>query len=65
MCAKKLDQHAYTWMAELFAINLSQPASHRRLAQLHVCADLSNAQTLHSDHFNDLPFEARVEESSF
>jgi len=51
---------AYTWLAELLGINLSQPASHRRLAQLHVSADL-----LHSDHFNDLQFEARVEDSSF
>ena len=56
---------ANAWLAELFCINLRKPASHRRLAQLHVPADLTNAQTLRSDHFNDLQLEARVENSSF
>ena len=46
-------------------INLGKPASHCRLAQLHVFADLSNAQALRSDHFNDLQLETRVEDSSF
>ena len=52
-------------LAQLFGINLGQPASYGRLAQLHVLADLANAQALGADHFNDLQFEARVEYSSF
>ncbi len=52
-------------LAELFGINLGEPASHRRLAQCHVPADLTNPQSLTSDHFNDLQLEARVEDSSF
>ena len=52
-------------VAELLGINLREPAPHRRLAQRHVPADLTNAQSLTSDHFNDLQLDARVEDSSF
>ena len=46
-------------------IDLGQPASYRRLTQFHIPAELANAQALGSDHFNDLQFEAGVEDSSF
>jgi hypothetical protein len=52
-------------LAELFSINLRQTAPHRRLAQLHIPADLCNAQALGPDYFNDSQFEARVDDSSF
>jgi hypothetical protein len=51
-------------LAELFGINLGEPAFHRRLADLHVPADLTNAQPLGPDYFNNLPLNARVEDSS-
>ena len=54
-----------TGLPQLFGINLGQPASHRRLAKLHVRADLPDAQALGPDHFNNLQLEACVEDSPF
>ena len=52
-------------LTELFSIDLRQPASHSGLSELHVSADLLNAQALPPDHLNDRQLEARVEDSSF
>jgi hypothetical protein len=58
------------WLADtgstnLLGIDLRQPASHRRLAQLHVSEDLTNTQALGPDHVNDWQLEVRVKDASF
>ena len=52
-------------MTKLLSFDLRQPPSHRNLSDLHVSADLHNAQALPADHLNDLQLEACVKDSSF
>ena len=52
-------------LAELFYINLGEPASNGRPAQKHVLAILVNTQTLISGHFNELRLTACVKGFSF
>lgn len=52
-------------LAELFCINLGEPASNGRLAQQQVLANLVNTQTFISGHFNDLSLTACVKDFSF
>ena len=52
-------------LPQLIGINLDQTASHRRLAKIHVPADLPDDQAFGPDHFNDLQLEARVKNSPF
>ena len=52
-------------LTELFSIDLRQPASHRTLSELHVPADLHNAQAPPPDHLNYLQLEAGVKHFSF
>ena len=52
-------------LTQLLVVDLRQPALHRRLAQLHLSADLAHAHPLSPDHLTDLQFEARIKKSSF
>ena len=55
---------ANTWLPLLLGIELREPASDGRLAQLHVPADFADVEVLMADHLYDLQLETGVEDSS-
>ena len=52
-------------LPQLFRIDLCQPTLYRRLAQLHVPADLASPHCLGTDHLHHLQLEASVKDSAF
>ncbi|UUZ62778.1 hypothetical protein LP417_23225 [Polaromonas sp. P1-6] len=58
------DGFANATLARLLGFKLSEPAPDGAFTQIHVLADLADAQSLSFDHLNHLELEARIKGSS-